>query len=89
MWVSRVLGQDSVNAWTSGNFFKVLIQAVLLFELDKWVVTPHVVRILGGFHHRMTHQLTGNHHRRLPDGGWDYPNPPLVEALRGVLLEEV
>ena len=30
-----------------------IIQAVLLFVLETWVWTPHVVRTLGGFHHKV------------------------------------
>ena len=31
-----------------GNFFKAVVQAVLLFGLETWVMTPRMVRSLGG-----------------------------------------
>ena len=50
--MSRILGQEGANAQTSGTFFKAVVQAVLLFGSEMWVVTPHVSRTLGGFQHR-------------------------------------
>ena len=32
----------------TGFFFKAVVQAVLLFDLDTWVVTPYMGRDLGG-----------------------------------------
>ena len=40
------------------------------------VVTPHIERMLGGFHHRVACWLTGNQTWRLPDDRREYP-PPL------------
>ena len=34
--------------WLSVFFFKSVVQAVLLFGAETWVVTPRMVRFLGG-----------------------------------------
>ena len=37
--ISRILGMEGTYMRMSGNFFKVVLQAVLLFGLNMWVVT--------------------------------------------------
>ena len=63
----------------SGFFFKAVIQAVLLFVLENWVVTPCMGRDLGGFQDQVARRLTGQIPQRKPDGKWKYI---LVETAR-------
>ena len=42
------LQQGRGGARVSSFFFKVMVQAVLLFGSETWVVTPHVGKALGG-----------------------------------------
>ena len=37
--MSRILGQADADARTSGTFFKVVVQSILLFSSETWVVT--------------------------------------------------
>ena len=67
--MSRILGREGVNSWISGNFLKAVIQEVILFGLETWLVTPQVFRILGGVHHSVYHCYMGKQTWRLPDGG--------------------
>ena len=46
--LSRILGRDGVNQRVSGMFFKEMVQPVLIFGLEKWVMKPHMVHALGG-----------------------------------------
>ena len=41
-WVrmSRIIEQEGSNARTSGDLFQAVVQAVLLFILEMWEVTP-------------------------------------------------
>ena len=59
--------------WVSGIFFKVVIQVVLIFGMETWVVTPHMGRALGIIHNRVDHRLTKRNPWRLRYGGWEYP----------------
>ena len=36
-----------------------VVQAVLLYGLETWVMYPHIGRILGSFHHRVARRLMG------------------------------
>ena len=51
----------------------MLVQVVLLYDLDTWVMTPHMVRALGIFQNRMAHHLTVRKLQRLRDRSSEYP----------------
>ena len=70
---------------TSGHFYLAVIQAVLLFGAEMWVVTPRIGRLLGLLYHRVDRRLVKMQHWIQADGIWDYP--PLEDSLRAVLLE--
>ena len=71
-WLTRILGREGANLWVSGMFFKSVVQAVLFFGLETWVLTPRMGRSLGIFQHRVTHTITGIQTRRWEEGGWEY-----------------
>ena len=59
-WImSKILSREGVRPRVSVFFFKSIIQLVLLFDADSWVVTPHMVWDLRGFQDYMTRRLTG------------------------------
>ena len=62
-----------------GTFFKVVSQAVLLFGLETWLLTPRMERDLDSFQHRVVRRLTGRKQRIRGDGSWSYP--PLEEVM--------
>ena len=47
--VMRILSREGAEPRVSGFFFKAVVQAVLLFCSDTWLVTPCMGRALGGF----------------------------------------
>ena len=64
----------------SGNFFKAVVQAVLLFGEEVWVITPRIDRALENFMHRAARRITMKQPRRGGGGQWTYP--PLKEAMQ-------
>ena len=52
-WASlfRILRRERSYPWTSGTFYKAVVQATLLFFSETWVITPRIGRTLGGLHH--------------------------------------
>ena len=36
-----------------GHILKVVVKPILLFGLEKWIVTPRIDRKMGGFYHRV------------------------------------
>ena len=41
--LARIMGCEGASPKFSGMFFKAVVQAVLLFGLETWVLTPHMV----------------------------------------------
>ena len=64
-----------------------MVQQVLLFGAEKWVVTPKMERALSGFLHGAARQLTGRQARRAKNGDWYYPS--LVGAMREAGLTDI
>ena len=58
----------------SGNFFKAVVQQVLLFGAETWVVSPIMERALSAFIHGAARRLAGRQPRRGSDGKWFYPS---------------
>ena len=77
--MSRILIREGADPKVSGNFFKAVVQLVLLFGGDMWVVIPKMERALNIFQQRVTRRLTRRQPRRRGGGSWDYPL--LAEAM--------
>ena len=56
-----------------------MIQEVLLFGVETWVVTPRMGKVLGGVQTQLVIRLTGQIPRRTTDGKLIYTS---VEAAR-------
>ena len=85
--MTQGLGWDGSNTRVSVLFYKAVVQAVLLYGLEKWFLTPWMVRTLGAFHHRVDYWITGRQLWRGVDMGWFYPNTE--EAMKEVDLENI
>ena len=48
---------------TSGRFYLAIMQEISIFGLEMGVATPRIRRDLGGFHHKVTKQITGKNPR--------------------------
>ena len=67
-------------------FLKAVVQVVLLFGSETWVLTPHMERALGSFQHKVARWITRMQPRRRGGGGWYYP--PLASDMEEVGFEE-
>ena len=84
---SMILGSEREDPHTSGNFYKAVVQAKLLFGAKSWVKSPRIGRTLGGFHHRVARRRENIQSRRTRAGRWIYP--PLDAAMQEMDLEEM
>ena len=57
--ISWILGREAADARMSGVFCKAVVQAVILFVSETWVMTPHIGWMLVGFKHSGSYRLTG------------------------------
>ena len=60
-------------------FYIVVVQAVLLYGSETWILNPHIERMIGGFHHRVVCRLAGRMPQRNLYRTWTYPY--LEEAM--------
>ena len=88
-WVrmSRILIREGSDPKVSGHFFKAVVQVVLMFGAETWVLTPRMERALSSFQNRFVRRLIGRQLRRRGDGSWDYP--PLVAEMEEEGFEEI
>ena len=50
-----------------------VVQVVILFGSETWVLTPLLEKGLAGFHHRSARRMAGMGPKHLPDKIWVYP----------------
>ena len=55
--LSRILGWKGPDVLALGRFYLDLVQAILLFGAETRVMTLHIGRMLGGFHHRVARRI--------------------------------
>ena len=68
--MKRILSRKGARPRMSVFFFKDVVQLVLLFGVETWVVTPCMGRVLGVFQDRVVRRLTGRLLRRRLDTKW-------------------
>ena len=55
----RILSREGADKRVSRNCFKAVVQQVLLFGAETWVVTPRMERVLNSFMHGAARRITG------------------------------
>ena len=85
--LTRVLSREGAYARTLGHIYLAVVQSVMLYGSETWVLTPHMLRVLGGFHYRVSRRMTGRQPQKGRDGSWVYPL--LEDAMVEVGLQEV
>ena len=71
--LTRVLSREGADAWTLGKIDLAVVQSFLLYRSEKWVLTPRMQRVLGGFCNRVAHRLMGRQPWKGQDRGLIYP----------------
>ena len=68
--VSFVLRREGLSPRQGAMFYKAIVQSVLLYGVETWVLTKSMMNILKGFHYRVARKLSGFHARPLGGGRW-------------------
>ena len=68
----RILSREGAVPQVSAFFFKSVVQAIMLFGAETWVVTPRMVKALGVFQTQVAIQMTGRLPRGTTDRRWRY-----------------
>ena len=75
-----ILSREGATKRVLGNFFKAVVQKVLLFGAETCVVSPRMEQALSSFIHGEARLITWRRPRRGWDGKWFYPS--LVGAMK-------
>ena len=78
--LARVLGREGEDPKVSRSFYTAVIQQVLLFGAETWVLTRKMESALDAFQGRVARRLTGRQPRCERDGRWFFPS--LAGALK-------
>ncbi len=72
--VGQVLQAENVPHRIAAKFYKAVVQAVLLYGSETWVLLTTALASLEGFHIRAAYRMAVKHKpRRGPGHGWIYP----------------
>ena len=69
--MSKILSREGARLQVSGFFSKSIIQSVLLFDAESWVVTTHMGRYLRGFQDNLARGITGRLSWQSLNGRWE------------------
>ena len=78
--MARVLGREGADPKVSRSFYTAVIQQVLLFGAELWVLTKKMESALDAFQGRVARRLKGRQPCWGRDGKWFYPS--LTGALK-------
>jgi hypothetical protein len=59
--VCRILSSEDASPKVTGTFYKTIVQSVLLYGSESWVLTKPMIRKLTSFHRRCARYITGIH----------------------------
>lgn len=81
---SKVLCRAGAEPRKMASFYRAVVQSVLLFGSETWVLTQPMQQRLDSFHKRCARYITGRHIRQNPDGTWTYPPSDAVLEEAGL-----
>ena len=79
--LQEILSREGATKRVSGNLFKAVVQQVLLFGLETWVVSLRMEWAMSAFIRGAARRITGRQSRRGKYGKWFYP------SLEGAMKE--
>jgi hypothetical protein len=85
--IGRILSKRSANPKVMGTFYKTIVQSVLLYGSETWVVSKQMMKILRSFHRRCSRYIMGKHIWQDSNGEWHQPSSK--EVLEGAGLKTV
>ena len=85
--LTRVLIREGADAWTLVHIYLAMVQLVMMYGLDTWVMAPRIGRVLRGSHHRVAQRLKVRQPWIVQDVVWVYP--PLEDMMAEAVLHEL
>ena len=67
-------------------FYRVVVQAILLYGSFTWVIFAEMEKEVEGANTSFLRQITGKRARRIGDGTWEMPGVEVVREAAGTQL---
>lgn len=65
--VSRILSCKGADPRTMGYFYKAIIQSILLYGSETWVITMQMLKMLNGFHQQCAQYIARDHIQKVSE----------------------
>ena len=75
----KVVTNMGATVWAQGMLCKTMVQLVLLYGSEIWVVTGAMLKVLEGLHNQAARKIAGMTARRTTSGEWE--GPPVADTL--------
>jgi hypothetical protein len=82
--ISRLLTREGTYPKAMATFYKAIVQSVLLYGAESWVINKEVERRLQSFHHCCARYIAREHIQQDENGNWT--SPPSDRILKKVGL---
>jgi hypothetical protein len=78
--IANILRREGAEPKTMGNFYRSIIQSVLLYSSETWQTNAQQLESVVAFHHKVARCITNKHIRKLNNNSdiWVYPNMAVV-----------
>ena len=86
--IGRILKKKGANPKAMASFYKAIVQSILLYGSESWVLTKSMLDSLNNFHHRCARFITGRHIRVDVNGYWTYPSTGVTLSQAGLFTME-
>ena len=78
--VGKLVSKTGATFQARGILYKTVVQSVLLYGSESWVVTGEMIKMLEIFDHQVARRITGMAAQRNMDGEWEWT--PVSEELK-------
>ena len=87
--LGTLLRQCGEEPRVSEIFYRMVVQAILLYGSETWVLSASMENRVEGTHTEFLRLITGKRSRRLGDGTWETPGAEGVREAAGTQLERI
>ena len=77
--VAKLLTSTGVTVCVGEMLYKAVLQMVLIYVRESWVVMGAMLKFMEGFHHQEDRRISGNMDQRTLGVEWQWP--PVADAL--------
>jgi hypothetical protein len=84
----RLLTRENASRRVMGCFYKAIVQSVLLYGSETWVISAANMKKLSSFHHGCARFISNRHIKPDDEGTWTYPSNESVLEDAGFFTME-